>query len=99
MNMTDEWTERGTQGDLWLPTEENEELVGKVVEEIQGSYGSQWIIEKEDESRIRTPSHKVLQNRMTGIAIDTTVRIIYDGEEPPSIKGQNPTKMYRVYEK
>jgi len=95
----DEWTERETQGDLWLPVNEKDELVGKVVEEIDGTYGSQWVIEQEDGTKVRTPSHKVLQNRMAGIAVNTEIKIVYTGEEPPTVKGQNPTKMYKVYEK
>jgi len=93
-----EWKERDTIGDMWLPEKANDELVGKIIEQIEGSYGMQWIIETK-EGNVRTPSHKVLQNRLNGIETGKEVKIIYDGEEPPSVKGQHPTKMYRVFEK
>lgn len=95
----DDWIERDTQGDLWLPQKENDQLVGKVVDAKEGDFGFQWIIETEDGDKFRTPSHRVLQNRMNGIETGKFVKIIYDGEEPPSVKGRNPTKMYRVFEK
>jgi len=45
----------------------------------------------------RTPSHKVLQSRMAKIVVNDKIKIVYEKEEPPKLKGQNPTKIYAVY--
>lgn len=94
--MTDNWEKQEGSG-LWLPEKEGDELIGEVTDVKEGTYGNQFVIKKQDGEEIRTPSHKVLQNRMTDATVGTKVKIVYIGEEPPSVKGQNPTKMYDVF--
>jgi len=92
-----EWQKQEGGQNIWIPTEEGEELIGKVVNKQEGSYGPQWVIEDKEGNEHRTPSHKVLQNRMTSVEPDNEVKIVYLGEEPPSVKGQNPTRLYDVF--
>lgn len=93
-----EWIKQeGSQ--LWLPTEEGAELIGKVTAISEGNYGMQYTIEQENGEELRTPSHRVLQNRMANVKEGDNIKIVYKGEEPPSVKGQNPLKMYEVYKK
>lgn len=92
----DEWEEQ-TGADLWLPAKEKEELVGEILDEQEGSYGVQYTIKKEDGEEVRTPSHKVLQNRMSRVNVGDTVKIVFTGEEPAKVKGQSPMKMYDVF--
>ena len=87
----------GGSGDRWEPKEINEELTGLIISINDGIYGKQFIIQQKDGKEIRTPSHKVLQNRMDELEINTEVKIVYLGEEPPKIRGQQPTKMYKVF--
>ncbi len=101
-NMADEsaasengWEEQESTG-VWIPKEEGQELVGEVTDIVEGTYGLQYII-KTDKEETRTPSHKVLQNRMGKAKKGDTVKIVYKGEEPPAVKGQNPTRMYDVF--
>ena len=82
---------------IWLPTKDGEQVVGVVWDVIEGMYGNQHVIETADGTTITTPSHKVLQNRLVKATKGQEVKIVYVGEEPPSVKGQNPTKMYEVY--
>lgn len=83
---------------IWLPTVEKEELVGEVTHiNREGLYGVQYTIKKSDDDEVLTPSHKVLQNRMQKASVGTKVKIVYIGQEPPKIRGQNPTTMYEVY--
>lgn len=84
---------------LWLPEKEGDELKGEVTDMIEGTYGNQYLIKKENGEEIKTPSHKVLQNRMAKIKTGDHIKIVYIKEEPPSVKGQNPTKIYDVYKK
>jgi len=94
----DEWVKQDSTG-IWLPTEEGAELIGQVVQVDEVTYGASYTIKDKDGFEHRTPCHKVLQNRMAKVQIGETVRIIYKGEEPPSVKGQNPTRMYDVFVK
>ena len=89
-----EWEEQENSG-IWIPEKEGDQIEGLVEKKDEGNYGPQWTIITADES-IRTPSHKVLQNRMGNVKEGDTVRITFVGEEPPAVKGQNPTKMYKV---
>lgn len=83
---------------IWLPDKENEELVGEVTHiDRDGLYGVQYTIKKSDDDEVKTPSHKVLQNRMQKAEVGTKVKIVFTGTEPPKIRGQNPTTMYEVY--
>lgn len=82
---------------IWLPEKEGEEMIGEVKNiNTEGLYGNQYSIETEKGAYL-TPSHKVLQNRMVNVSVGDKVKIVYVGEEPPAVRGQNPTKMYEVY--
>ena len=83
---------------IWIPEKEGYELIGEVVDVLtEGSYGTQWGIKKDDGEEIKTPSHKVLQNRMAKAVVGTELKIVHTGTEPPAIKGYNPTSMYDVF--
>ena len=90
-----EW-EKQIGAAIWLPEKEQDELQGEVIEVLEGMYGNQYLIKAAD-GEIKTPSHKVLQYRLAKAKIGDKVKIVYVGEEPPAIKGQNPTKMYDVF--
>ena len=94
-----EWKKRDVKapGNVWLPKVKGEELAGEITKVADGKFGPQWTIMKEDESEVLTPSHKVLQNRMEGLAVGEVVKIVYLGQEPPAVRGQNPMQMYEVY--
>lgn len=94
--MTDKWIEQEGAG-MWIPQNEGDELIGTVTDIVEGDYGKQYVIKKDDGEEIRTPSHKVLQNRMAKVKAGNKVKIVYTGEEPPSVKGQKPTKMYKAF--
>ena len=94
-----DWEKQEGMG-MWLPDKEDDELIG-VVEDVldEGAYGRQFSIKKEDGDTILTPSHKVLQSRMGKVKKGDQVKIVYKGEEPPAVKGNNPTKLYEVFVK
>lgn len=97
INMAEKEWEKQEGANIWLPTEEDDKIEGEVVEIVEGTYGNQYVIKEEDGDQVRTPSHKVLQTRMIKAKVGDVVRIVYKGEEPPSVKGQNPTRMYEVF--
>ena len=94
-----EWkkVESEALSNLWLPQLKGEELIGEVTHREEGTYGTQFIIQKEDGVLIKTPSHKVLQNRMSKVALGQKVKLVFTGEIPPKTRNENPTKMYEVY--
>jgi len=85
-----------TGTEIWLP-EIGQEIEGKVVDKSEGDYGTQWTIQKADGSLIKTPSHKVLQNRLVACKIGDEVKMVYDKDDAPSVKGFSPTKIYKVF--
>lgn len=89
------WVEQEGAG-IWLPKEKGDELTGEVVGVDDGLYGKQYVI-KNDKEELKTPSHKVLQGRLVNVKIGDRVKLVYSGESAPAVRGQNPTKIYKVY--
>ena len=94
--MADNWIKQESAG-MWLPEKEGDELGGTITDVADGTYGRQYEVKKDNGDVVRTPSHKVLQNRMSKAEIGNRVKVVFKGEEPPSVKGQNPTKIYEVF--
>lgn len=91
------WVEQ-KGSDYWIPKEKGDELVGVVIEVCPGGrFGKQLVIQTKDERQIRTPCHKVLQSRIRNVKGGQLIKIVYSGEEPPSLKGNKPTQMYDVF--
>lgn len=83
---------------IWFADNEGDELIGEVIHiNKEALYGVQYTIKKEDGEEVLTPSHKVLQNRMQKAEVGTKIKIVYKGNEPAKIRGNNPTEMYEVY--
>ena len=82
---------------FWLPEKKGDEIVGKVIDVLEGNFGKQYLIKTDDGSMITTPSHAVLQAKMISVKEGTKVKIIFDGEVPATKKGNNPTKIYIVF--
>jgi hypothetical protein len=84
---------------FWKPEVKGEEQIG-IVKEIRkdDKFGESYVIEQDDtKDLVVTPSHKVLQNRMRGVKVGDKVKIVYQGQDLPKVKGHNPTSMYEVY--
>jgi len=86
-----------TSGKIWLPKTKGEEVIGIVSAIVDGQYGKQYDILTEKGEDIRTPSHKVLQNRMVTVKKGDTIKIVFTGTDLPKVKGNNPTSLYDVY--
>ena len=83
---------------IWIPEKEGEILAGEITEkDKEGLYGTQYTIKKSNGEEIKTPSHKVLQARMSKISPGDQVKLVFINEVPPAVKGQKPTKIYEVY--
>ena len=95
----DGWQELKSSGQYWEPQNKGDSLEGQVTEVRQGLFGQQWVIKTAKNEDMITPSHKVLQARMSQVNVKDTVRIVYDGTLPPQVRGQNETRMYKVFRK
>jgi len=83
---------------MWLPENIGDTLKGEIAAiETDGLYGKQLVVLMEDGNEIKTPSHKVLQARIAKAKVDDKIKIVYTGEQPPAVRGNNPTKMYDVF--
>jgi len=91
------WEKQESNSDFWNPEKENEELVGEVIEVRPGMYGNQYLIKKENGEEILTPSHKILQGRMTKVIVGNKVKHVFIKQDLPKIKGQNGVKLYDVF--
>jgi len=91
-----EW--KKVENEMWMPETDGETIIGTLKDKTEGNYGPQWIIET-NKGEIRTPSHKVLQNRLNRVEIGKEVKIVYVGEEKPKEGHDSPTKIYEVYTK
>ena len=91
----EQWEDiKGTSG-MWLPEEVGDMIEGTIESVEDGLYGLQATIVS-GEDTYRTPSHKVLQNRLSECSVGDYVRITFEKEELPTVKGRNGTKIYRV---
>jgi len=90
------WEKQEGNMDFWNPAE-GEELIGEVKELVAGNYGLQIQVLKEDKTVVTTPSHKVLQAKLSKIKVGDKVKIVYVKQDLPKIKGQNGVKLYEVF--
>jgi hypothetical protein len=82
---------------FWKPEKKGDELIGEVVDIKEGTYGTQYVIEKEDGESVVCPSWKVLLNRMSNANKGDMVKIVYQGEEAPKVRGNRPTKLFDAF--
>lgn len=96
----DDEEEVGGDLHIWNPAVDGkigDQLMGKVVELEEGTYGIQAQIETDDNKIWTTPAHKVLQSALFKLGIGDNVRITYTGHYITQ-KGQK-TKTYKVARK
>lgn len=92
-----EWEEITPDNMIWQPKTKEEYIEGKVISIIDGTYGKSFIILTKEDIRIRTPSHKHLQNILDKAGMYEYLRIVYKGNKPTS-KG-NDIELYSVWRK
>lgn len=92
-----DWEEVLPTESYWIPKSEDEFIEGKVLEIKKGVFGSNYYIKDKQGFIHITPSHKILENLLSSITINDTIRIVYKGNKPTN-KG-NPIEIYKVYKK
>lgn len=92
------WEEMKGTSSIWLPSKAGESIEGAIIALSQGQYGVQASIENKS-GVLLTPSHKVLQARLADCKIDDVIKIIFEREDLPTVKGRQGTKIYKVLRK
>lgn len=95
--MADEY-EEVTGGTFWKPEDEGDSIEGKLKGSRETETGTIYEIENKD-GTISLPSWAYLVNRLASIPVGRIVKIVFEGEEPPKIKGHHPTKVVKVFVK
>lgn len=95
----EKWLEQKGESNLWLPEKEGENIQGVITSITQQQYGLQVVIEDKEHKQLTLPSHKVLQNRLKDCKVGDLIKVIYEREELPKVRGQNPTRIYKVLKK
>ena len=90
------WEKQESEMGFWNPVIGNE-IMGEVTEITIGQYGKQITLKKADGSLIKTPSHKVLQAKLSKITVGDKVKIVYVKEDLPKLKGQQGARIYDVF--
>jgi len=89
------WEDVKGNSSMWKPEKIGEAIEGTITELKNGLYDVQAVIVNGDQEWT-TPSHKVLQSRIGACKIGDYVRITYEKDELPTVKGRNPTKIYSL---
>ena len=92
----EEYEEVKNQMNYWKP-KVGEEILGEIMKRYDGKYGSQWVIQTSDGTEWSTPSHKHLQARLERAKIGDKVKVVYERNDPPKARGENPMAVYKVY--
>lgn len=94
--MSDDWQQQQSAS-FWKPSAKGEELVGEVVAIDDGQYGKNYTVKQANDELAITGANKALLPRMMKVVIGSTVKIVYQGEELPKIKGYRPTQLFDVF--
>ena len=92
------WEKQEGSMDFWNPEVAGAELIGQVTEiKTAGQFGTQYMIKKEDGTEILTPSHKVLQAKMSKVEVGNKVKLVFIKQDLPKVKNQQGVKLYDVF--
>lgn len=92
-----EWEELPGSSDIWQPKNKGEFIEGSVKEVRDTQYGKQIVILSANNQEFTTPSHKVLQARLSNVKVNEVVKIVFEGQDLPKVKGQSGTMLYKVF--
>lgn len=91
------WETIESTGSYWKPEKEGEVIEGTLSEIKEGGkYGTDYTLVTIEQEQVKLPSHRVLQNLMARCKVGDYVRITFVGSQPPKVRGENPTLMYKV---
>lgn len=83
---------------FWKPKEIGDQLVGTVMKiDNDAKYGTAVTIKTTTGDEYLTPAHAWLQSLLKRVDVGNNVKIVYDGENPPLIRGQSPTQKYKLF--
>ena len=93
-----EW-EEVKAGNSWDPTTPKESVEGVIISMDNEQFGLRVTIETAEHKQIVLPSHAVLQSRIKNCKVGEMIRVVFERQELPKVKGHNPTNIYTVLKK
>jgi len=86
-------------GNLWSPANKGDNIEGTLLATRKSDmYEGNFIYELETKTGIVSIfGTTVLNSRMQRTKAGDKLKIVYEGEELPKIKGHKPTKLFKVY--
>ena len=90
------WKKVDNETPIWQPKTKGDSLEGEVLDAFDGRFKRQLTLDV-DNREIVTPPHANLQRQIANVVKGQRIKIVFLGEEPTSIKGQNPMKLYEVF--
>ena len=92
------WIEQ-TSSSFWKPEQIGDSIEGELTKIEDGTYGTNYTLKQADGTNIIPGAYKALISRMANANIGDMVKIVYDGQEAPKMKGYKPTKLFKVFVK
>ena len=92
-----EWQEVSGNSGMWTPKNKGDFIQGMVIEVREGQYGKQITVKDANNVTYLTPSHKALQSRIADIKVNDIIKIEFQGQDLPKVKGQMGTMLYKVF--
>lgn len=99
MNEMNEGWEEVKAGNYWSPDKEGEAVEGVIISIDKGQWGLKITLEQKDKKLIVLPNHAVLQSRLQNCKIGDLIKVVFEKTELPTVKGHNPTNIYKVLRK
>lgn len=88
------WKEVEESIKFWDNIPVGELVEGMLLEKTYGNFGTQYVIACKDGTKIRTPAHKNLQDKLDQLKLNELVRIKYVGSKKTS--HPNDIEIYKV---
>ena len=98
MNESEDW-EEVKAGNYWSPEKEGEAVEGVIISMDDEKFGLKVTLEQKDKKLVVLPSHAVLQSRIKNCKVGDVVKVVFEKTELPTVKGHNPTNIYKVMKK
>jgi hypothetical protein len=99
MNEMNEGWEEVQAGNFWNPKKEGESVEGIIISIEQGQWGNKVTMETKDKKLVTLPNHAVLQSRIQNCKTGDMIKVVFEKTELPTVKGHNPTNIYKVLKK
>lgn len=87
------------ESNFWSPKNKGEAVEGVIISMETDNFGLKVTVEQSDKKMVVLPSHAVLQSRIKNCKVGEIIKVIFEGQDLPKVKGRNPTNIYKILKK